>query len=268
MESWGYPTIAVSAAGGVGLNRLLEVLSGRVSIFAGPSGVGKSSLINALKLRAAQDAGPGAVASRGGSSLEANTPCHSSNASSSSEDGLAEGVHVRAGEEAVLQQHQPSTSWVSSLGAGHDRHAVAQPEELQSQNGSSHTAGHQSDCSGAPEAASVEQLWGGADAESRRAEMDGAAVGVSGRPAGVVDPLEQWRGMQDAAQALGLQPVGDLTAIGRGKHTTRHVSLLEVRCPPVLQRFFLRLSVRDHRLLDRKARTSSACAKWLMHGRV
>ncbi|KAK9908042.1 hypothetical protein WJX75_002003 [Coccomyxa subellipsoidea] len=44
----------------------------------------------------------------------------------------------------------------------------------------------------------------------------------------VVEPVEQWRGMQAAVERLGLQPVGDLTNLGRGKHTTRHVSLLEV----------------------------------------
>ena len=44
----------------------------------------------------------------------------------------------------------------------------------------------------------------------------------------VLEPVEQWRGMQEAAGRLGLQPVGDLTNSGRGKHTTRHVSLLKV----------------------------------------
>ena len=47
----------------------------------------------------------------------------------------------------------------------------------------------------------------------------------------VVEPSEQLRRMpRRAVQVLGLQPVGDLSAIGRGKHTTRHVSLLEVGC--------------------------------------
>ncbi|EIE21063.1 GTPase EngC, partial [Coccomyxa subellipsoidea C-169] len=108
IESWGYDAIAVSAATGRGLDRLSEVLKGRVSVVAGPSGVGKSSLINAIKLEA--DA-----------------------ASSSS------------------------------------------------------------------------------------------AMASSGTPT-----LDNWRGMQAAVERLGLQPVGDLTNLGRGKHTTRHVSLLEV----------------------------------------
>ena len=34
--------------------------------------------------------------------------------------------------------------------------------------------------------------------------------------------------MQDDAESLGLQRIGPLTNNMRGKHTTRHVSLLEV----------------------------------------
>lgn len=44
----GYPVVATSVKEGAGLDRLREVLSGRISVFAGPSGVGKSSLLNEL----------------------------------------------------------------------------------------------------------------------------------------------------------------------------------------------------------------------------
>lgn len=44
----GYPVHATSAALGVGLGPLREVLAGRTSALTGPSGVGKSSLMNAL----------------------------------------------------------------------------------------------------------------------------------------------------------------------------------------------------------------------------
>ncbi|CAL5230096.1 g13554 [Coccomyxa viridis] len=44
----------------------------------------------------------------------------------------------------------------------------------------------------------------------------------------MLDPLKQWREMQDDAESLGLQRIGPLTNNMRGKHTTRHVSLLEV----------------------------------------
>lgn len=47
-ESIGYPTVAVSALSGEGLDRLRELVAGKRTLLAGNSGVGKSSLINAL----------------------------------------------------------------------------------------------------------------------------------------------------------------------------------------------------------------------------
>ncbi len=44
----GYPVMVLSARTGLGLQALRQVLSGKISVFAGPSGVGKSSLLNAL----------------------------------------------------------------------------------------------------------------------------------------------------------------------------------------------------------------------------
>jgi ribosome biogenesis GTPase len=43
-----YPVHYVSATTGAGLDALREVLSGQISVVAGPSGVGKSTLLNAL----------------------------------------------------------------------------------------------------------------------------------------------------------------------------------------------------------------------------
>ena len=45
----GYPVIYTSTKDGTGLAALKEVLSGKLSAFAGPSGVGKSSLMNAIQ---------------------------------------------------------------------------------------------------------------------------------------------------------------------------------------------------------------------------
>jgi len=45
----GYKTIKTSARAGWGMTRLRKALSGRLSVFAGPSGVGKSALLNALE---------------------------------------------------------------------------------------------------------------------------------------------------------------------------------------------------------------------------
>ncbi|KYH32519.1 ribosome small subunit-dependent GTPase A [Neomoorella mulderi] len=45
----GYSNLIASARTGQGVEKLREVLAGRLSTFAGPSGVGKSSLLNALQ---------------------------------------------------------------------------------------------------------------------------------------------------------------------------------------------------------------------------
>lgn len=44
----GYPVLYTSAATGAGLDELRQLLSSKLSVFAGPSGVGKSSLLNLL----------------------------------------------------------------------------------------------------------------------------------------------------------------------------------------------------------------------------
>lgn len=53
----GYPALPVCAVTGAGLDRVTELLTGKVTILAGPSGVGKSSLINALFPTLAQETG-------------------------------------------------------------------------------------------------------------------------------------------------------------------------------------------------------------------
>ena len=57
-ETVGYEVIQVSAATGMGLEKLSAMLVGKVSVFSGNSGVGKSTLLNklipGLKLRTAQ----------------------------------------------------------------------------------------------------------------------------------------------------------------------------------------------------------------------
>jgi ribosome biogenesis GTPase len=47
-EHAGYPVIHTSVKSAIGLDALRSTLSGRRSVFTGPSGVGKSSLLNAL----------------------------------------------------------------------------------------------------------------------------------------------------------------------------------------------------------------------------
>ena len=48
-EACGYPTLAVSAKQGTGIEALQALLAGHTTAVAGPSGVGKSSLINCLQ---------------------------------------------------------------------------------------------------------------------------------------------------------------------------------------------------------------------------
>jgi ribosome biogenesis GTPase len=47
-ERAGYPVVHTSVKGAIGLDSLRGMLTGRRSVFTGPSGVGKSSLLNAL----------------------------------------------------------------------------------------------------------------------------------------------------------------------------------------------------------------------------
>ncbi len=179
----------MSAATGRGLDRLSEVLKGRVSVVAGPSGVGKSSLINAIKLQADAASSSSAAASSG--TLTLDSVANSGNKAS------------------------------SSAGAS-------------SGNGSSAEAASSADVSVEEDAAQTAGVTGSSrEAESGRA---GSGVGSRGHEVveSVIEPVEQWRGMQAAVERLGLQPVGDLTNLGRGKHTTRHVSLLEVRLSSVI----------------------------------
>ena len=44
----GYPTVQVSAETGEGMEKLYELISGKLSAFTGNSGVGKSSILNRL----------------------------------------------------------------------------------------------------------------------------------------------------------------------------------------------------------------------------
>lgn len=48
-EKAGFPTLRVSAETGEGMDRLRELIPGKVSAFTGNSGVGKSSILNALE---------------------------------------------------------------------------------------------------------------------------------------------------------------------------------------------------------------------------
>ena len=56
-EAIGYPVLSVSVETGMGFDKLLLLLEGKISVFAGPSGVGKSSIINRLAPHANMETG-------------------------------------------------------------------------------------------------------------------------------------------------------------------------------------------------------------------
>lgn len=58
IASSGTQVLLTSTHTGTGLVELRGLMSGRVSVLAGPSGVGKSSLVNALQVRPEADGGP------------------------------------------------------------------------------------------------------------------------------------------------------------------------------------------------------------------
>ena len=65
-ERIGYPVIYTSAADGVGIDELRELLTGRITVVTGPSGVGKSSLLNAVHPRSEPAHGrPARLSSKG-----------------------------------------------------------------------------------------------------------------------------------------------------------------------------------------------------------
>ena len=71
---------------------------------------------------------------------------------------------------------------------------------------------------------------GGAAAPGASARGAGGKGGDAAQPDGAVGS-GAWLGAADAA-ALGLQAIGEVSERdGRGKHTTRHVSLLQARRP-------------------------------------
>ena len=185
VASWGYRGVAVSVVSGQGLQELMQVLRGRVTVVAGPSGAGKSSIINALRLRSAgldssldaMAAEPsGAAAGSGGEEEEEEEE----------EEGEQEGED--SGEEEQRQQGSQAAPGASGQAEPGRRQDVAQPP-----------------------VGSTEQPQPQRQPQQQRRRHVGVSS-VAQPPAGVE-----------------LQAVGQVSQrIGRGKHTTRNVTLLEL----------------------------------------
>ena len=228
----------MSAASGQGLDRLADLLNGRISVVAGPSGVGKSSLINALKLQAANlstgDESPATADQQNGATATSNGSCSEA---ASSEGHCLDRLSSMNGSNSRVSDAESITER-GKAGAALERVSVSQGSasqesklaEMSTASGgvavSSPVSGDAADDSRGEAGNSAGQAGGRAASES-----SGESSQTEHRQEPVLEPVERWRGMQAAAEKLGLQPVGDLTNIGRGKHTTRHVSLLEVCFP-------------------------------------
>jgi ribosome biogenesis GTPase len=155
VASWGYRAVPVSVVGGEGLDSLMEVLAGRVTVVAGPSGAGKSSIINALRLR------------------------------SLGLDSTLEAMQAEASGAPVAASEQEEEEEAGEHGDGGDER----------------------------------QQGGGGGAQPP------AATGA------LAHQLQRQLARQQRQQQadLGLQAVGQVSQrIGRGKHTTRNVTLLEL----------------------------------------
>ncbi|KAK9865460.1 hypothetical protein WJX84_010095 [Apatococcus fuscideae] len=205
VESWGYKAITASANQAQGLQSLTEALSRQTSAVAGPSGVGKSSLINALSLLSHLQSGIGPL------------PVHADSAESPG-DATSTPAHHRASQESPAAAQQGSPASADQPGASGSHH-IQNPDDSSAVGASEPEVNSQ----GSPTSGSIEDAPGD-PASSRR--LDGAAI---------VEPRSQLELAQSRANLQGIddegstrQSVGDITNIGRGRNTTREVTLLEI----------------------------------------
>ena len=188
MESWGYQAFPVSAATGAGLSAMHGLLAGNISVVAGPSGAGKSSIINAIW-----------------SQQEAANP--GSNNKRSSRNRLAEAVRnnglMQPDSAADSSACAADTEAVQAAGAqpSHSDDAMPSPSQSQSQG---------------PAISTAQWLAELAEAEAAQARL------IVGNVSALCCDARVCLLAPDAAVAR------QVSAIGRGRHTTRNVTLLEV----------------------------------------
>ncbi|KAL0032589.1 hypothetical protein WJX77_009516 [Trebouxia sp. C0004] len=267
VQHWGYKAIAVSVASGQGMGQLAAALDRRISAVAGPSGVGKSSIINALRLRAqhAQRVQPPQKAQRDqqqGQPDKAQHDVHVSMGHSSSISNSGTSFSGRA-----VQSAEPAEESNQEYSEASQAPATEQTASSIDSNASDVTASSQdtftqtdvaSSSSLRPSWEEEEQRQPGngvfthaeqqhsnklnavldKDASSSRtlqsieASSSSSAFGMPSHPAG--QHMEENKGQVGmgaqggVAEGVRLQSVGEMSNIGRGMHTTRHVALLEV----------------------------------------
>ena len=264
VQHWGYKAIAVSVASGQGMGQLAEALDGRISAVAGPSGVGKSSIINALRLRAqhaqherhaqrdqqqghpdkaqhdvhvsmghsnsdlGRSASPRAVQSA--ESAQSNQE-YSEASQAPAREGTASSIapdasDVTASSQDTLRQTADvtsSSSWRPSPG-----------DEKQQQLGNGVSMTAQQHHSNKPDAGLDNHASSSRNLQNNEASSSSSSsvFGMPSHSAGrhLEEEEEQvGNGAQGGvAEEVRLQSVGEMSNIGRGMHTTRHVALLEV----------------------------------------
>lgn len=193
--SWGYGAVAVSCTSGRGLEQLGQALVGKTSVVAGPSGAGKSSLINALRLgRHREDE----EEFGGGASWE-------------------EGVQWAVGDEEEGEKGE------GGCVSNEEREGV-------SGAGSRNEAEQEGCSSGLQGQARGEDEQQQQQVVDRERALSGELAGSSGREhmGGLgTSTSSNGSGNRGAVSASdGFLAVGDMSKIGRGKHTTRVVRLI------------------------------------------
>ena len=215
VRSWGYTPITVSAHSGLGLQPLLDALVGKVSVFAGPSGVGKSSILNALKQN------------------ETVEDAWTQSAAATAAEAMTDRQHADAAEAEIRQAQN---------GAG-PRHAAPDTTGVTADSGVEANAAASAANAAEPSSRIAWSAFGTstASAASLRAQGDGAGRGdeveqlqVSAMlPAmtacAISSTKEAYSARASLKPVLPLQAIGSISAIGRGKHTTRTVTLLPLR---------------------------------------
>ena len=196
VEGWGYEAICVSASSGLGLTALAASLGSKVSVTAGPSGVGKSSIINALNASLRSERHPAAHAA--------------------DDQAAAADEQIPGGLPLTCQTC--CTPKARSLTSIEDEMAILVVEA-----GHEMSRSHARPPSGGrcpiSRGVCTQRVMGVAQ-HAGAVSTDGGGVGSSDRP--IIDSA---LGSHSLSSQLA---VGDVSQIGRGRHTTRNVTLLPV----------------------------------------
>jgi RsgA GTPase len=200
----------------MGLQPLLNALVGKVSVFAGPSGVGKSSILNALKQNeTVVDAWVDTVL-----------------------DAAAEGSADRQHADAAEPGYREARNGGGPLHIGPDSTAAAADSSAAANDAAATANATKSGSrvawsafgSNRPSAASRRES-SDSNGSSRGDEVEQLQVGAMLPAVAACEMVFKWPAITHACStvALPLQAIGSISAIGRGKHTTRTVTLLPLR---------------------------------------